>query len=637
MKKGTIFSLLALVAATALLYGLSGVFQAQFSHLDDFPYIVQLGHYDRPLNGQGLREIFGKVSATEMLHSYYRPIFTLIRVVDYRLFGNSPAGYHVTNFLFYALAVAFAFLVLQRLIRVPWAPFLAALLFAWHPLHVEPVAWIMAGGYVISGGLLFLSFHLYLRQRTWGSLLSYAAACLANPPAIVLPALVAGHMWIFPAENRAEAKSRRNTLAGMALLAVGIVFLNYVVFPQRYSEAALDTPTALMTGLGNLFRYAWLTLAPLGLRIPWDGYIFQVRSLLLMAGAVVLPAGVWGIWRLRRRNRIAAFGLFWFFASLLPTVGVWKNTFAMAERYAFVASFGLILAGADLLARLRARAGGKWLVWAVCGFFLVFFGVQTSQRIRAWRDTETLFADTFRKDPGNVLATKILSRYYSQFVMTPEKAVPYLEEAVRSTEAKLSGRTHPNHIAIERYNLAGLKNTYGIVRREMGAFDEAIALQEEAVRLAPPENWEPFRKAEIFFHLGLTRQKKAMYLESQGKKAESTENLERALEDYHKSIEAAPEYSISYQNAGNALFQLGRYQEAVDLLQKGLVLTPNNIEVLALLGFSYMNLEDKENARRFVDLALAKSARRQANPALHEDLRRLRSEMDSPNEIRRSP
>ena len=178
---------------------------------DDNDYIVQYGHYDRPLNFAGLAQMFGSISKQEMLHDYYRPIYILVRSIDYRLYGTSPTGYHVTSLLFYLLAVASAYWILLKLLPSTRAAFAGALLFAVHPIHVEAVAWIMAGGYTIAGALALISFALYLSRQTWVSTLAFAAAALANPPATVMPALVGGHMWLFPAKEAGSGDGAGST------------------------------------------------------------------------------------------------------------------------------------------------------------------------------------------------------------------------------------------------------------------------------------------------------------------------------------------------------------------------------------------------------------------------------------------
>ena len=98
---------------------------------------------------------------------YYRPFFTLSLVSDYRMWGLSPFGYHLTNILLHSactLALYFMVLVLGREFRLrsPNAvAFLSSLLFAVYPLHVESVSFISARADMMAGILLFLSVGFY--------------------------------------------------------------------------------------------------------------------------------------------------------------------------------------------------------------------------------------------------------------------------------------------------------------------------------------------------------------------------------------------------------------------------------------------------------------------------------------------
>ena len=413
--------LVILLGGTALLYVAAGLVSGQLNLADDYAYIVQIGHYDRAFNFAGLLQIFGGISKQEMIHDYYRPIYTLVRSIDYRLYGIVPGGYHVTSLLYYLVAVGAAYWILVELLPSSAIAFCGALLFAVHPIHVEPVAWIMAGGYAIAGAFALLSFALYLSKRTALSTVAFAAAALTNPPAVVLPALVGWHLWFFRDEQAKERKRRRVNLAWLSVVAAAVVYLNFVVFPQRYSRTFFDSAVAARSWLADVATYLRLMVVPVGLHTPYEGYVEKLGDPRWWAGAACLLLLGAGGFRLRKRRPLVAFGLIWFMAGILPTVTVWKNATSMADRYAFIASFGLILVAVSLVSEasfsglfgnLRvARASA-----AVAVACLTIFGAVTWQRVRAWHDTETLFTDTLRKNPANIFrgahARALLLRQY---------------------------------------------------------------------------------------------------------------------------------------------------------------------------------------------------------------------------------
>jgi len=63
-------------------------------------------------------------------------------MADCELFKLNPGAHHFVNVFFHAANTALLFALLFRLTRKIWAAAFVAALFAWHPLHVESVAWV---------------------------------------------------------------------------------------------------------------------------------------------------------------------------------------------------------------------------------------------------------------------------------------------------------------------------------------------------------------------------------------------------------------------------------------------------------------------------------------------------------------
>src|SRR5207244_2720377 len=109
----------------------------------------------RSLNG--LARIWTDPAATPQ----YYPLLGTVFWIEHRFWNDWPLPYHLISILLHALAALFLFKILRAL-AVPGA-WLAAAVFALHPVEVESVAWISELKNTLSTVFCFLATILYLR------------------------------------------------------------------------------------------------------------------------------------------------------------------------------------------------------------------------------------------------------------------------------------------------------------------------------------------------------------------------------------------------------------------------------------------------------------------------------------------
>ncbi len=160
------------------------VFSAGFIW-DDFQYIAENPVVQDPA---GLGRIWSDLRANPQ----YYPLTFSTFWIEHQLWGLKPTGYHIVNVVLHATTVLLVWLVLRRL-AVP-AAWMAAALFAVHPVHVESVAWVVERKNVLSGTFYLLAALSYMRfsglgernsdthKRTSGTPAKYAGAA----PAVAL-------------------------------------------------------------------------------------------------------------------------------------------------------------------------------------------------------------------------------------------------------------------------------------------------------------------------------------------------------------------------------------------------------------------------------------------------------------------
>jgi len=106
--------------------------------------------------------------------SNWHPLTWISHMVDCQFYGVNPAGHHLINLLFHIANTLLLFLLLQRMTGPVWRSVCVAALFAWHPLHVESVAWVAERKDVLSALFWLLTMNAYIRWTRRRDRASYA-------------------------------------------------------------------------------------------------------------------------------------------------------------------------------------------------------------------------------------------------------------------------------------------------------------------------------------------------------------------------------------------------------------------------------------------------------------------------------
>ena len=131
------------VAIGLLLFVLAvGVFlpsiHNDFINYDDDIYLYENTHVQNGFSSQTIGWAFTNLDA-----GFWQPLTWLSVLLDCQLFGLRAAGHHLTSLLLHAANTVLLFpLLFRRMTGATWRSAFVAALFAVHPLHVEPVAWV---------------------------------------------------------------------------------------------------------------------------------------------------------------------------------------------------------------------------------------------------------------------------------------------------------------------------------------------------------------------------------------------------------------------------------------------------------------------------------------------------------------
>lgn len=345
----------------------------------------------------------------------YRPLTSLGFAAQWQLGNGVAAVFHGWSLILYAAGAVLLFLVLLDF--VPLAPaWLAAALFAVHPLHSEAVAEIVNQSDLAVGviGLVATWWYLSIRRRgdpPVAARLGLAALLLAScgfkeSGLMLLPTLAAAE-WLLVDDAR-PWRVRLRALAPTAALMSLLAFTFLVIRSQILGDVVGSFTAAGLKDFGLLGRtrmmlgvvpvIAKLLLWPSDLRIDYapqeipKAYAFglpQATGLLIVGVALV------GFWQLRRRCPPAAFGLAWFGITFFPVSNLLVPTgIVLGERTLYVPSMGLAIPLATGLAWLLARAttpATRTLVAAGAATLLGLGLVTLREAMRPWFGSATLY------------------------------------------------------------------------------------------------------------------------------------------------------------------------------------------------------------------------------------------------------
>jgi Flp pilus assembly protein TadD len=509
-------------------------------------------------SARGLVEIWlGKNSCD------YTPLTLTALWVEHGLWSYKPTGYHVLNILLHALAAVLLWRNLSILrIRGAW---LAALLFAIHPVNVASVAWIAELKNTLSGVFFFASILAFLvwRQKTnenfyAGSLLLFALAGLSKGSVVTLPFVLCGCiLWM----NRKLTRVDLIRLLPFALIAtaVGLLTFHYQARAPDYHLFSFDLAargaragTAVWLYLGNIF---WpIKSSPMC--IQWQP---NVRSAMAFLPALIF-AGTLAILFLKRKNwgRAPMFVFGYFLLVLSPALGfVWmalQQQAACADWWQYLAAPGIFAGVAAGFCMISERSRNARLpLYALLCIALSVLLIQTWRRGKIYDSMETYCRAVLAETPhiwalqtnlGVVLAQR------GEFA----EAIMHHRQAIRDNP---------------RYTEA--HNNLGNALRALGELREAESEFRAALQFNPTNPVVLSNLADTCFALGKIRDalaadaaaiKSDRYNSKRytafGLKLAANKQFEQAIVCFRNALVLAPNDAVTGRYLSAALTAVGR-------------------------------------------------------------------------------
>lgn len=580
-----------------------------------------------PIKNVFLNDFWGTPMHKEQSHKSYRPLCVLTFRWNYLFHQLEPLGYHLVNMLLHGVVCLMYFRMCSMFLP-EISSFVAAMLFAVHPIHTEAVTGVVGRAETLSSVFFLAAFLFYSnatkRKKVTGwqhlilSMFCVAIAMLCKEQGITVTG-VCGVYEIFVAQklrvsdlqylvrwlvsgkgavNNSWTPDVTRRLAVLFASTVGLLVLRLQIMGSKLPVfTRFDNPASVATTPSRQLSYAhlisvnlWLLLFPCDLCCDWTmGTIPLIESVSDPRNATTLAAvvvlGLLCHTALTTNNRqqatVLTMGLALLVLPFLPASNLFFPVgFVVAERILYMPSMGFCLLigyGWSILfdkERLRRAA------WVCLGVLLFVHGCKTYTRNFDWESEYSIFMAGLRVNQRNAkLFNNVGHALESQGRF--EEALQFFHKAVSVQEDDIGA-----HI-----NVGRTLNHLKMYKEAEDAYLKAKSLLPKA---KPGESYQA-RIAPN--HLNV-------FLNLANLIAKNETRLEEADLLYRQAISMRADYTQAYINRGDVLLKLNRTKEAQEVYERALFYDSNNPDIYYNLGVVFLEQGKAPQALAYLDKAL---------------------------------
>lgn len=539
--------------------------------------------------------------------NYYRPLQLLLYTAEYHLWGPNPLLWHLVNVLLNAAVVALVYLLIVAL-DAPLLAFWAALCFALHPMHSEPVAWIAAMPELLCALFLLLAMLCYRRSDTATSPLRtlllgaffFLCALFSKEPAILFPFLLLSYEILYPRPNSEDLRRIATRLSPFLIVLATYLFARISALggfsPRPMMDRASLSPAELFFAIPSIFvRYVGKLLLPIHMNYFYAFPITTTLTLWAFAGFVAGILLVAAAFFFRRTQPLLSLALCWFAFTLIPALSI--NSIALnffTERYLYIPSvgFAILAARAALALYFRLQTSPLRLAFrAAIAVVLLFYVVQMERRVALFHDNYTLLSDTVSKSPNSYIA----QGQYASALYERHDVDGALEHVL------LALQLNPNYI-FGRLNAA-------LYLTDKGEYAAAIPHLMEAIRLYP-DNLTPVinlakvytlqnewqSAADVYRHAATLDSGQSTYFNQLAALAEANGRAQSAFASAQSPADANPHDFATWVQLGDAASKASQWPRAAQAYEHAAALQPSNATVLDKWGVALLQAGDAPRA-----------------------------------------
>ena len=481
---------------------------------------------------------------------HYRPFSMLWFMVNYQLFGMVLPWWHLASLLLHLLATFLVYKVGVKVLREPWTAALAALFFAFHPLHAESVCYLFASTDLLVAVFILLAFLAYSRFRErsasrWylvASVVAAASAMLSKETGTILPLALVAYEVMREHQPGPQGWGRRLVWTlpffGLVMAYATVRTLgNLGPGPGADRLSVLwDAPLVLLVYLRNLL---WEVHLSFFYPVEWISQWTFGKGL----AAVLVPVAWVFLWQRYKERSGMRLQLLWMailFIIPLACLFAFRKEDWVHDRHMYVVSIPFCLMAAVVLTDLKLPRKPSIVAGSLLAATLL---VSTAVQVPRFKDELSVYESALKIAPRNIL----LRRFYVTALLNQ---VQHLREPSTLRDKALSEL----HVNIELGPELELDYINYATALDRAGFDEkAITQYKRALQLDPLDGGPTHLRATILFRLAPLELKQS--------------NLQEAESCLREALAIDPKAIGYHAMLARVLNLRGRRQEAVEQMQ----------------------------------------------------------------------
>lgn len=549
-------------------------------------------------------------NAGKLVTSYYvgnyAPLTMISFAIDWALFHGSYM-HHVVNIMLHLLNAMFVFRLVRKLQPDKlWAAVFVSLVFAFHPVQIETVAWVAAKNnllysvFFLAGLLVYVR---YLQEEKRGlymlSLLFFVLSALSKPSALSFPLC----LFVFDYMVKGKGLSLQSVLHKLPFIIVSVIIGVVTLFSRTEDKFInADHAFAIHERIGYagyaLVQYIYKFLVPLNLSVIYPYPQNKTLSLIVGYAAIMVLAFVFYRLYNSKHKYITGGLLFFIFNLLLVLQFIPYGETLTADRYMYLPIIGLSLV-------IVSIPGIQEKYLKTAGFvLLIILGFLSFRRTDVWKNSIALYNDILKTYPNSAEALASLGAEY-MLNRNYDQALVYLNKAAQE----------------DNRNVKAYYNR-GLVFAQLNRMQEAIADFTKAIEIA---NYQKayVARANAYYAISdparaMKDAKKALSMDKSNAKAyfvlatcyDDQNDLNKALQYYNKALELSGDDPLFYLRRAILYGKMQNFSGSLMDLEKCTTLQPNFAEAYYWKGVVKVNMKQNpcQDLKTALDMGFSAAA-----------------------------